>query len=143
MGDLNGFELMSRLVPALALVALLPIGVWWLSKRRRTLTPNAIHISTRTALGRNNWIAVVEVEGRRFLVATGEKGTNMLSELEPAPPVPAADQATNLGEASGFNSAFTDLESAEGPRKGLIRRLQDRTLRQAQASRGPQFEFDA
>jgi len=143
MADLNGFELMSRLVPALALVALLPLAVWWLSKRRKTLTPNAIRISTRTALGRNNWIAVVEVEGRRFLVATGEKGTNMLSELEPAPPEPVAETAANLDEADGFNGAFTDYEGTEGPRKGLIRRLQDRTLRQAPASRGPQFEFDA
>jgi flagellar biogenesis protein FliO len=143
MGDVNGFELLSRLLPALALVALLPLGVWWLQRRRKALTPDSIRVTTRTAMGKSNWIAVVEVEGRRFLIATGEKGASMLTELEPAPPEPVATEATGLSEASRFDGILTDTDDAEGPRKGLIRRLQDSTLRRAPTSRGPQFEFDS
>jgi hypothetical protein len=96
-------------------------------------------------MGKNNWIAVVEIEGRRFLIATGEKGASMLTELEPAPPERVANEAevTGLSEASGFDGIFTESDDAEGPRKGFIRRLQDSTLRRAPTSRGPQFEFDA
>ncbi len=142
MGDLNTADVMTRLIPALAAVVLLPLGVLWLQRRRRGAAPNAIRVTTRAALGRNIWMAVVEVEGRRLLVAAGEKGVNLLTELDPAVPEPSLEAAGRDADPI-LGGIFMDSEDAEGPRKGLIRKLQDSTLRRAPTSRGPRFELDA
>jgi flagellar biogenesis protein FliO len=140
MGDLSGMDLITRLAPALAVVVLLPLGVLWLQRRRRGGNHQTIRMTSRAALGRNTWIAIVEVEGRRLLVATGEKGVNLLTELEPAPAVSeAAIDPDALLE--GLTTATAD--NNDGPGTGLIRRLQERTLRKAPSPRGPQFELDA
>jgi len=137
MGDLNGMDLITRLAPALAVVLLLPLGVWWLQRRRRGGHHQAIRMTARAALGRNTWIAIVEVEGRRLLVAAGERGVNLLTELDP----PAAPEAAMDPDA--LIDGLMEQAENDGPRTGLISRLQERTLRKAPSPRGPQFEFDA
>jgi flagellar biogenesis protein FliO len=137
MGDLNGMDLITRLAPALAAVLLLPLGAWWLQRRRRGANHQTIRMTARAALGRNTWIAIVEVEGRRLLVATGERGVNLLTELDP----PAVPEAAINPDAL-IDGLMTQAEN-DGPGTGLIRRLQERTLRKAPSPRGPQFEFDA
>ncbi len=50
----------------------------------------ALRVTARAALGRAASVAVVEVDGRRFLVGAGERALELLAELEPASESPAA-----------------------------------------------------
>jgi flagellar biogenesis protein FliO len=127
---------MTRLLPAVAIVALFPLGMWWLQRRRRASGSQPIRVTAKAALGRNTWIGIVEVEGKRLLVATAERGVNLLSELEPLPTVESAG-------LTGIEETIEVTEREDGPRKGLIRRLQDSTLRSAVTHQGPGLELDA
>jgi flagellar protein FliO/FliZ len=57
-------------------------------RRRGVGSAPALRVTARAALGRAASVAVVEVEGRRFLVGAGAGALELLAELEPA-----ADQA--------------------------------------------------
>jgi len=134
MNDLNGIDLITRLLPALAVVILLPLGFLWLQRRRQVSRVHPIRVATRTALARNTWLAIVEVEGRRLLVATGERGVNLIAELDPVTEGSAAlDEA--LAAHGGIEDGYGD-----GPRMGLVRRLQERTVRRA-AIQGPNLDL--
>lgn len=118
MGDLG--EALVRLLPALAVVTFVPLAVLWWSKQRRIGgTRQWVRITTKTPLGKNNWIAVVEADERRFLVGTGERGISLIAELE------QPENFSTGGRRDGSLDALAD------PRMGLIRRLQERTLRRA------------
>ncbi len=45
-----------------------------------------LRVAARAALGRAATVALVEVDGRRFLVGAGERSLELLAELEPATP---------------------------------------------------------
>jgi hypothetical protein len=44
----------------------------------------ALRVTARAPLGRGGAVAVVEVDGRRFLVGAGERSLELLAELDPA-----------------------------------------------------------
>lgn len=132
----SGIDLIGRVLPALLLVIGTPLAVYWWARRGRGRHGSGLRITERAAFGRNSWIAVVAIDGRRFLVSVGERGINLVSELDPAPePAP--------GEASGLHGSSRDdllpfkfsegSEPTEGderrPWMGLVRRLQRMTLR--------------
>lgn len=115
-----GLNLFTEVLPALILVFGSPIAIWWYVRRTRQGTPGRLRISDKTALGKNVWMAVVEVDDKRFLVGAGESGVDLISELEALPEVveePVEEPAENLNGIT------------EQPRIGLIRRLQLMTVR--------------
>lgn len=119
--DTSGLELVTSVLPAFALVVGAPLVIWWWSRRGGPARTQRLRITDKAALGRNTWIAVVEVDDLRFLVGAGERGVGMLSELDPAP--------ENATEANDEGSFETTNGIDERPRMGLRRRLQLMTLR--------------
>ena len=119
-----GINLFTEFLPALAVVCGAPLAIWWYTRRHRKGNPGRLQISDKAVLGKNLWVAVVNVDDKRFLVGAGETGVNLISELEALPePVeePAAEPAEEpLAAMNGIT---------EQPRMGLVRRLQLMTVR--------------
>lgn len=129
-------EMFTSVLPALMLVIGGPIAVWWWTKRTRSGSTHRLRITDKAALGRNTWVAILEVDDKRFLVGAGESGVALVSDLDPLPAPPAADAAAT---GSALESPRTGHD--ERPGMGLYRRLQQMTLRTA--SRHPERPFHA
>ena len=56
----------------------------WASRRGGGTSAPLLRVTARASLGRSTCVVVVEVDGRRFLVGAGERGPELLAELEPA-----------------------------------------------------------
>lgn len=67
-----------------AVAALAVAAVAVLARRRTPAPPMALRIGARVALGRST-IAVVEVDGRRFLLGAGDGAPELIAELAPDP----------------------------------------------------------
>jgi flagellar biogenesis protein FliO len=104
-------NLFVDVLPGFALVVAVPLVLWWYVRKQRGSSPNRLRITDKAALGKNTWVAVIEVDEQRFLV----------SELE-ALPEAALAPATDA-DAAQLNGI------TEQPRNGLIRRLQLMTVR--------------
>jgi flagellar biogenesis protein FliO len=50
--------------------------------------PSAISVETATSLGDRRQLVIVGVEGRRYLIGLTQMQVALLTELDPAPPVP-------------------------------------------------------
>ena len=133
MDSTSGIEAFLGVLPALALVAGAPLAIWWWSKRTRNGSTHRLRITDKAALGKNAWVAVIEVDDRRLLVGAGEGGVNKLTELELLP-------ATEDGQDQPAEIAGTANGIIEQPRNGFVRRLQQMTLR---TSLPPERPFDA
>ncbi len=133
MDSTSGIEAFLGVLPALALVAGAPLAIWWWSKRSRSSSTHRLRITDKAALGKNTWVAVIEVDDRRLLVGAGEGGVNKLTELELLP-------ATDDGQEDASSAIGTTNGIIEQPRNGLVRRLQQMTLR---TSLPPERPFDA
>ena len=118
-----GLNLLTEVIPALILVFGAPVAIWWYVRKMRSGTPGRLRISDKAALGKNVWMAVVEVDDKRFLVGAGESGVGLISELDALPEVAhegAEEPAEELEAMNGIT---------EQPRIGLVRRLQLMTVR--------------
>lgn len=116
----------TDVLPGFAVVITVPLVLWWYVRRTKGAKPNRLHISDKAPLGKNIWVAVVEVDDKRFLVGAGETGVGLISELEA---LPVAEPATEAELAiPGADGAATN-GSTELPRIGLVRRLQLMTVR--------------
>ncbi len=116
-----GINLFTEVVPALVIVFGAPVAIWWYMRRSRKGAVGRLQISDKAVLGKNVWVAVVEVDDKRFLVGAGESGVGLISELEALPETvaePAEEPATE--PTNGIT---------EQPRMGLVRRLQLMTVR--------------
>jgi flagellar biogenesis protein FliO len=98
----------------------------------------SIRITGRAGITRHSTVAVVEVDGQRFLVGAGEHGVNLLAELpptvdgvEPGSTTPVTADTLDLSDPD----ALTDPSAPIPPRMGLVARLQRSTLRTADVSR--------
>jgi flagellar biogenesis protein FliO len=114
-------NLLTDVVPGFAVVITVPLVLWWYVRKQRGAMPNRLRITDKAALGKNTWVAVIEVDEQRFLIGAGDSGVGLISELEALPDAVVAP-ATNSGEVP--SNGLT-----EQPRTGLIRRLQLMTLR--------------
>ncbi|MDJ0497885.1 MAG: flagellar biosynthetic protein FliO [Acidimicrobiia bacterium] len=115
-----GINLFTEFLPALAIVCGAPLAIWWYTRRNRKDNPGRLHVTDKAVLGKNLWVAVVNVDDKRFLVGAGESGVGLISELE-ALPQPVEEPA---------EEPVTDMNGiTEQPRIGLIRRLQLMTVR--------------
>jgi flagellar biogenesis protein FliO len=119
-------NLVTDVLPGFAVVVTIPLVLWWYVRKTRSATPHRLRVSDKAPLGKNVWVAVIEVDDKRFLVGAGESGVGLISELEALPEV-AADVETDSDA-----QAFTDIATngiTEQPRIGLVRRLQLMTVR--------------
>jgi flagellar protein FliO/FliZ len=113
-------ELLSRLVPSLALIvgALLLVRRW---AQRGSGGGNAgIRVLARAGLTRGAMVAVVEVGEQRYLVGASEHGVSLLSE------VPDSELPEELLQDAAMDVPLPQLDR---PRMGLIDRLRDMTVR--------------
>ncbi len=118
-------NLLTDLLPGFAVVITAPLVLWWYVRKQRGATPNRLKISDKAALGKSTWVAVVEVDDKRFLVGAGESGVGLISELEALPePVEEAIEEPATEAALATQNGIT-----EPPRIGLVRRLQLMTVR--------------
>ena len=120
---LSGGDILGSLIPVMVLVVGAPLGIWWWFRRVRGTSATRLRVTDKAALGRNTWIAVVEVDGQRFLLGAGEHGVGMLSALEAAPVI----EPVEAEEAE--HTATHAMDRITEPRMGLIHRLQQMTLR--------------
>lgn len=87
----------------------------------------AVKVTSRAALHRGAFVAVVEIEGRRLLVGAGAQQVNVLAELDPEPPAPPAPPAVELLDGAG--SPVADDAAAIGPGAALLERVRRATTR--------------
>lgn len=121
-------HLLLQMVLALALV----IGaVWALSKlaqrtrgggrRARRAPVPGLRILSRQALGKNKSVAVVEVEGQRFLVGISGTGFTSLGELRPD------DSSEN--DATSRTQEKAGVAAGATRARGVLDSLRDATVR--------------
>lgn len=125
---------------------------------------SGVRVTGRHGISKGATVAVVEVDGRRFLVGAGDQQVALLAELEPAPdaeeatdadPATAADRdagararttAERLGAAlaSAHRHARrphrTGPSTTPGPRIGPLDRLRAMTVRTHVRDRAPRGE---
>lgn len=109
---------------------------------------SGIRVSGRHGVSKGAVVAVVEVDGRRFLVGAGDQQVALLTELEPAaqddqlpelastteaegPRTPVARVATALGSLhrQSRRPHWTGSSTTSGPRIGPLDRLRAMTVR--------------
>ena len=108
---------------------------------------SGVRVSGRHGVSKGAVVAIVEVDGRRFLVGAGDQQVTLLTELEPTPEVePAhdegavpADTASSLPTRLGVALAQahrharrphrTGPTTTHGPRIGPLDRLRAMTVR--------------
>ena len=74
---------MTRLVIVTVLLAVVAVFVFW---RGRNAGPQrTVKVTARAGLARGSAVAVVEVDGRRFLLGAAGNTVNVLAELDAAP----------------------------------------------------------
>lgn len=128
---MSGMDIVSNVVPALLLVIGAPLAIWMWMRRSRSGSLNRLRITDKAALGRSLWVAVVEIDDKRYLVGAGEGSVGLIAELEQV----AVEQnapAPSPADAPGQWTAETN-GSNERPRMGLVQRLQQMTLRTPRA----------
>lgn len=114
-----------------------PLVIWWL-RRSRPGALGALRVSSRTALTRNGVVAVVETDGRRFLVGATDHGINLLTELDrqdddeevvvPMEPFQITDEPS---------ATVPIAPSHQGPGKSPIEALRAMTVRKPTRSSFP------
>ncbi len=117
----------TDVLPGFIVVIAVPLVLWWYVRRTRGSRPDRLRISDKAALGKNTWVAVVEIDDKRLLVGAGESGVGLISELEPLPEIveePATDAVSATESEEPLLNGIT-----EPPRIGLVRRLQLMTVR--------------
>ena len=117
---MNGMNFATDILPGLIIVIGAPLAIWWYMRRTRGSVPGRLKIVEKAAMGKNVFVAVVEVDDKRFLIGAGESGVGLLSELEALPEVV---------EEPAQEVADTTNGITEQPRIGLVRRLQLMTVR--------------
>jgi len=120
-----GVNFFTDILPGIVIVIGAPLVIWLYMRRTRGSAPGRLKISDKAALGKNVWVAVVEIDEKRFLVGAGESGVGLLSELEAVPEVVEETADEPLQSTNGIT---------EQPRIGLVRRLQLMTVRSAAES---------
>ena len=63
---------------------------WLLRMRSEQTQLRRLRIVDRVTLGDKNAVAVVQIDGRRFLVGAAQMSVGLLAELQPEPPFAAA-----------------------------------------------------
>jgi flagellar biogenesis protein FliO len=78
-----------------------------LLRRARAATPDGVRVVGRTALHKGAVVAVVAVGERRLLLGAGERGVQLLTELE-APEAPQSATPTTTDTPTSDTATFSD-----------------------------------
>lgn len=109
-----------------------PLLIWWLRRSRIGVT-HGLRVSSRTALTRNGVVAVVETDGRRFLVGATDHGINLLTELA----LPPSEPQDTIDDVTDDDAAALTLLTGTGPGTSPIDALRNMTVRRPTRSRTP------
>ena len=119
-------ELFLRSIPSLLLLGALAGGWWWLRHRPVGSRPGPqMRVVGRAGLLRNATVAMIEVDGIRFLVGATEQRVELLTELGEAPVGTEVDPVF-----------AQDSELTSGPWMDLLARA--RSARSWRPSEGPE-----
>lgn len=114
-----GMTTIAQVLPALTVLVGLLLGVRWFARRGGGDRPG-LRVRARASLSRSAVVAVVEVDGRRFLVGSSDDHLTLLSELESAEPtIEPVDPSVPHGRGRPH----------QRPRTGLVDQLRAMTVR--------------
>jgi hypothetical protein len=116
---------MYRLIVATILLAVV-LAVLVL-RRGSPARTRVIKVTSRAALHRGAFVAVVEVDGRRLLVGAGAQQVTLLTELDPEPPTPP--EPASGGTATPPVGGAAPTTSAPGPTEGVAAGILERVRR--------------
>lgn len=135
-------ELARGLVPSLLLIGVLLLVRRGVSRGRvGGGGGQQLRVSGRTGVARGANVAVVEIDQRRFLIGASEHGVGLISELGAAATTPDGEASREIvlpaeststtahTTVSGPQDGWADTSSDDGPRSGLVHRLQQMTVR--------------
>src|SRR5690606_14506773 len=106
---------MMQMLPAVLIFVGAPLLIWWMRKGRAA-TSGSLRVISRTALTRNGVVAVVETDGRRFLVGATDHGIGLLSELAgPASAEASHDEEPAAGAVATTIDIFTEDRTPARP----------------------------
>ncbi|GBE23877.1 MAG TPA: hypothetical protein ENG98_01020 [Actinobacteria bacterium] len=125
----SGIDTLTRVLPALLLVIGAPAALLWWNRSGKSKQTRTLRITDRAGFGKSAWVAIVEVDAQRFLVGAGEQGVNLISLLEPVAVLESRAESSSVETALVPRPAPVTNETNEGPRNGLVRRLQLMTVR--------------
>lgn len=144
MTDPIGAGMVVRLLASLGLVVgALLLARRYLARSGRLTGGHGLRVIARAALTRSSAVAVVEVDGRRFLVGASEQGVRLVATLEDAPaatgPADAGQAAEAVSTAAGTfgRSGVLTSRSAPSGGQGVLARLREMTVRRPGAARRP------
>ncbi len=122
-------ESLGRLLLSLgAIVGVLLAVRHWAQRGRRGSAGPGVVVLARGALSRSAVVALVEADGRRFLVGAGDQGVRLLTELAPEEPAPVEAVAPALVlDATTDGGSSSTLERPSDGR--LLDRLRTMTVR--------------
>ncbi len=124
MGPGIGLATFARILPALTVLVAVLLGLRWWMQRGHGGRPG-LRVLTRATVTRNTVVAVVEVDGRRFLVGGGDQRLALLAEL--------GDETLHAGESADAGDDLMALpgweRSTARPRTGLLDQLRAWTVR--------------
>jgi len=106
-----------RLIVATILLAIV-LAVLVL-RRGSPARTRVIKVSSRAALHRGAFVAVVEVDGRRLLVGAGTQQVTLLTELDPEPPTPP-EPATDGAATPPADGAATPPADGVAPTGAVV-----------------------
>lgn len=120
---------MTRLVIVTVLLAVVAVVVFW---RGRSAGPQrTVKVTARAGLARGSAVAVVEVDGRRFLLGAAGNTVNVLAELDAAAvdePAPAPLVASELVVVRPVGAEPVAVRTA-APLVSPLERLKSLTVR--------------
>jgi flagellar biogenesis protein FliO len=105
-------------IPTLLIFVVAPLVIWWLRRSRIAVT-GGLRVTSRTGLTRNGVVAVVEADGRRFLVGATDHGISLLTELGHPDGEPTVEES----------EPGLDLVPGTGPGTSPIDALRNMTVR--------------
>jgi flagellar biogenesis protein FliO len=129
---------MIRLYIVIAI--LLVAAVYARRVARRGVGVASLKVSGRASLSRTSGVAVVEADGRRFLVAVGANSAQLLAELDPAPPAEGCADPTPREPGDGRLPTPTEAvhRALPGtPASGLLDAVRRATTRSPDPDRRP------
>jgi flagellar biogenesis protein FliO len=128
----------SQALPTFLLFVGAPLVIWWI-RRSRPGMMSGLRVTSRTGLTRNGVVAVVETDGRRFLIGATDHGVTLLTELDREPEndteVVVPMESFDLTDEQDAIVPFAP--SLPGPGKSPIETLRAMTVRKPTRSSFP------
>jgi flagellar biogenesis protein FliO len=115
-------EVAIRLVLSLALIVGAMLALTWFGKRSRGGPNGLFTVHARLPIAKGASLAVIQVGDRFFLVGVGEKGIDLISELDGQDVLPAAKDPADSPLATGAQRIGTMFAALKDARSGNLRR---------------------